>query len=223
VFLRNRLKYALTYHEVKMILKERLVAIDGKVRTDVTFPCGFMDVVSMERTGENFRLLFDVKGRYTIHKIKAAEAKYKLCKIKKLSTGNKNVPFIVTHDGRTIRFPDPSARVDDTVKVDLDTGRVSEVFKFDVGNLAMITGGRNQGRVGVITHRDRHPGSFDIVHVKDSKGHEFATRIVNVFVIGHGTKPAVSLPRSAGGAGIKLTIAEERDNRLEAKARAAHN
>merc|ERR1719264_1441054 len=31
----------------------------------------------------------------------------------------------------------------------------------------MITGGRNTGRVGTIMSRERHPGSFDIVHVKD--------------------------------------------------------
>ena len=45
-----------------------------------------------------------------------------------------------------------------------------------VGNLCMITGGRNLGRVGLITHRERHPGSFDIVHIKDTQGHTFATR-----------------------------------------------
>ena len=46
------------------------------------------------------------------------------------------------------------------------------------GNLCMITGGHNLGRVGTITHRERHPGSFDIVHVKDALGHTFATRYV---------------------------------------------
>lgn len=42
----------------------------------------------------------------------------------------------------------------------------------------MVTGGHNLGRVGIITSRERHPGSFDIVHVKDSQGHSFATRFV---------------------------------------------
>ena len=42
VFLRNRLKYALTGDEVKRIVKQRLIKVDGKVRTDVTYPAGFM-------------------------------------------------------------------------------------------------------------------------------------------------------------------------------------
>ena len=47
---------------------------------------------------------------------------------------------------------------------------------FVPGNLCMITGGRNLGRVGTVVSRDRHPGSFDIVHIKDALGHTFATR-----------------------------------------------
>jgi len=42
VFLRNRLKYALTYDEVKKITYQRLIKVDGKVRTDMNFPAGFM-------------------------------------------------------------------------------------------------------------------------------------------------------------------------------------
>lgn len=45
----------------------------------------------------------------------------------------------------------------------------------------MITGGHNLGRVGTVVSRERHPGSFDIVHVKDSLGHVFATRWVNKY------------------------------------------
>lgn len=47
-----------------------------------------------------------------------------------------------------------------------------------LGNLCMITGGRNLGRVGTVVSRERHPGSFDICHVKDAQGHTFATRYV---------------------------------------------
>ena len=42
IFLRNRLKYALTKQEVQSICAQRLVKVDGKVRTDVTYPAGFM-------------------------------------------------------------------------------------------------------------------------------------------------------------------------------------
>ncbi|XP_033635647.1 40S ribosomal protein S4, X isoform-like isoform X2 [Asterias rubens] len=211
VFLRNRLKYALTYDETKKVTMQRLIKIDGKVRTDITYPAGFMDVISIEKTNENFRLIYDVKGRFAVHRIGNDEAKYKLCKVRKVWTGPKGIPYLSTHDARTIRYPDPLCCTNDTVKVDINTGRITDYIKFETGNLCMITGGRNLGRVGLVMHRERHPGSFDIVHVKDSAGHTFATRLANVFIIGKGNKSLVSLPKAKG---IRLSIAEERDKRI---------
>jgi len=212
IFLRNRLKYALNGREVTAILMQRLVRVDGKVRTDTTYPAGFMDVISIEKTGENFRLLYDVKGRFAIHRITVEEAKYKLCKVKRMQVGAKGIPFIVTHDGRTIRYPDPSIKVNDTIKFDLESGKVTDFIKFDVGNVVMITGGRNMGRVGILIHKEKHQGGFDIVHVKDALDRDFATRLSNVFTIGRGDRSWVSLPR---GKGVKLTISEERDRKRE--------
>lgn len=42
VLLRNRLKYALTRREVLIIVMNRSIKIDGKVRIDTNFPAGFM-------------------------------------------------------------------------------------------------------------------------------------------------------------------------------------
>jgi len=214
LFLKNKLKYALTTKEVKYILKQRLVKIDGKVRTDFKFPAGFMDVIQIEKCNENFRLVYDVKGRFTVHRITAQEAKYKLCRVVDVKTGPKNVPYLYTSDGRTIRYPDPLIKAHDSIRLDINTGKIMDFIKFEPGNLCMVTGGRNTGRVGTIMHRERHPGSFDIIHVKDSTGHTFATRMSYIFVIGKGSKAYISLPK---GNGIKLSIAEERDKRLTVK------
>jgi small subunit ribosomal protein S4e len=173
-----------------------------------------IDVISIDKTGEHFRLIYDVKGRFCVHRITPEEAKYKLARVRRVQFGPKGVPFLVTHDGRTIRYPDPLIKVNDSVKIDVATGKINDMLKFDVGNLVMVVGGRNLGRVGVITHREKHHGSFDIIHIKDSTGNTFATRQSNVFIIGKGNKAYISLPRAKG---IRLTIAEERDRRLQAK------
>ena len=74
LILRNRLKYALTYKEVTTILQQRLVKVDGKVRRDKCYPTGFMDVVSIDKTDEHFRIIYDAKGRFVVHRITALEA-----------------------------------------------------------------------------------------------------------------------------------------------------
>ena len=78
----------------------------------------------------------------------------------------------------------------------------------------MVTRGVNLRRTGVVTNQERHPGSFNVVHVKDANGHSFSTWLSKIFSIGKGNKPWNSLPC---GKGICLTIAEERGKRLEVK------
>lgn len=103
-------------------------------------------------------------------------------------------------DETRIRYPDPAIKVNDTVKISLENGKITDYIRFDTGVIAMATGGRNMGRVGVITHRERHDGGFNIVHIKDAIDNSFATRESNVFVIGS-EKPWVSLPK---GKGVKV-------------------
>ena len=67
-------------------------------------------------------------------------------------------------------------QVNDTIQLDIGTSKILDFIKFESGNLCMITGGRNLGRVGTVVNRERHPGSFDIVHIKDANDHVFATR-----------------------------------------------
>merc|ERR1712216_978095 len=183
--LRNRLKYALTGKEVQKILMQRLVLIDAK-------------------------------GRFVIqrlnHKNFPDENKFKLCRVKKIAIGAKEVPYMVAHDGRTIRYPDPSTKMHDVVKVDIATGKWVDTMKFEVGATCFVTRGQNQGRIGTIPQREKHIGSFEIVHVKDSKGRSFATRIMNIFCIaGKEDTPDISLPRAKG---LRDNILEERKKRL---------
>ncbi|XP_078453385.1 LOW QUALITY PROTEIN: small ribosomal subunit protein eS4-like [Lampetra planeri] len=135
----------------------------------------------------------------------------RLCKacneqVTRFRVGTKGVPFLVRYDAHTIRYPDPLIKVNDTAQLDLEDGKITDFIKFDAGNLCMVTGGANLGRIGVFAKRERHLGSFDVAHVKDANA--FATRPGNIFVVGKGQKPWVSLPR---GKGVRLTIAEERD------------
>jgi len=148
--------------------------------------------------------------------------------VKRVQLGHKGVPYVVTHDGRTIRYPDPAIRVNDTIRLTLPTklsssdeasqkavsvaphgvapsAKIDGFIHFEVGTLVTCTGGRNLGRVGTVISKERHLGGFDIVHVRDALDREFSTRVGNVFVIGEAGKPWVSLPK---GKGVKLSITE---------------
>merc|ERR1712035_125704 len=212
ILIRNRLKYALNGNECQKIMQGRMIKVDGKIRTDMEYPAGFMDVISIEKTNENFRLIYDTKGRFIVNRITAEETSYKICRVKKVFVEKNNVPFLVTHDGRSIRYPNPDCKVGDTIELDLASNKISNWVKFDTGNMCQVIGGKNIGRMGTIQSRERHPGSFDIVNVKDAAGHVFATRASNIFLLGKGNKALVSLPKDKG---VRKTIAEELDARIQ--------
>jgi small subunit ribosomal protein S4e len=39
------------------------------------------DVVHIEKSSDHFRLLYNTKGRFVLHRVKEDEAKYKLCRV----------------------------------------------------------------------------------------------------------------------------------------------
>lgn len=155
-------------------------------------------------------MLYDIKGRFQPHSIDAKEASFKLCKVTRKVLGKNKVPYVVTHDGRTIRFPHPDIKKNDTIKLNLETGDVDGIVKFDNGATVFTAGGNNMGRVGVLQHVEHHPGSYEIAHVKDSRGNSFATRLSNIFVIGAGKETIISLPKQKG---IRLSLVEEAGKR----------
>jgi small subunit ribosomal protein S4e len=108
--------------------------------------------------------------------------------------GNEGAPFAVTHDGRSIRYPEPEIKAHDCLILDTTTQKILDFIKFEIGNISIITNGNNAGRIGLISHQEKHPGSNTIVTIRDSSGKDFSTPKENVFVIGKGIKPMVSLP-----------------------------
>jgi len=213
LILRNRLKYALTARESMFILKQRFVKVDGKVRTDPKFPAGLMDVLTIDKTDDRFRVGLDIKGRTALTRIPPGEEKVKLLRVEKLRYAANRTPYASCHDGRVVRYPDPLLNKHDTLIYNLQTKQVEDWLRFKEKMMAMCTGGANTGRVGKITKIERHPGSIDIVHVEDADGASFSTRIHNLFVIGK-DHALVTLPKLKG---VRLSLVQDRLNRLKGK------
>merc|ERR1712146_276136 len=68
--------------------------------------------------------------------------------------------------------------------------------------------------IGTIVSLERHPGAFDIAHMRDAEGHEFITRGSNIFALGdNDASLPVTLPKNRG---VKVNVIEEREQRLVA-------
>ncbi|KAL7699290.1 40s ribosomal protein S4 [Lotmaria passim] len=201
VIIRNRLKYALNAREAEMILRQGLVHVDNHPRRDGKYPAGFMDVVEIPKTGDRFRLVYDVKGRFAFVNVSAAESQVKLLKVVNLYTATGRVPVAVTHDGHRIRYPDPHTSIGDTIVYNLKDKKCVDLIKSRQGKAVIVTGGANRGRIGEIVKLERHPGAFHV-----------ATRAANVFVIGKDLNNLqVSVPKQQG---LRMNVIQEREERL---------
>lgn len=206
--LKNKLKYALTGQEVKVILKDpsNKVLVDGKVRRYFKFPVGLMDIITIPKTEDKLRVFYDVKGRFTLVPLKKKEANVKLAKVVKKFTGPNGIPYIVTHDARTIRFAEQKIKNGDVIGININSGEIVSHFKQEVGNIALAIGGNNKGRIGIVTTIVRKPGKMDVITLKDANGSVFTTRLANIFIIGSGKKTSISLPK---GKGLKVNIVDQ--------------
>ena len=120
--------------------------------------------------------------------------------------GPKRIPFITTADGRTIRYPNPHIKEHDSIKINIETGEIIEYYKYKIGAPVLIVGGNNIGRAGFIEKIEKHPGSYEIVYIKDLKDSVFSTRLTNIFITGD--KKSEITPEKYN---TRLNILEERD------------
>ena len=105
----------------------------------------------------------------------------------------------------------PEVKAADTVKVDLETGKIIGHVKFNVGNIAYCTSGNGCGRIGMIVSIEKHVGSSNMVKLEDAAGNTFVTLAQNVTVIGEGNAPWISLPKHQG---VRLNTIEDRALRV---------
>ena len=60
----------------------------------------------------------------------------------------------MTHDGRTIRYPDPEVKANDTIRVDLSTGKILDFAKFEPGNVVISLPMGNGIKLNIVEDRN---------------------------------------------------------------------
>jgi len=189
LIVRDFLRLADTGKEARKIIAAREILVDGKARRDYKFPCGLMDVISIPKINEHYRVLFDRRGVFQLVKIDEERAKWKLCRIENKTMVRGGKIQLNLHDGRNIIVEENSYKTGDVVRISVPEQEILEVIPMEKGTLAMITGGKHTGQIAeieeVIVTKSPMP---NIVKLKG-----FSTIKPYVFPIGK-DKPLVQLP-----------------------------
>jgi small subunit ribosomal protein S4e len=149
IFMKDLLSYAETNKEVKNILNNKELLIDGVRRKEPKFIVGLMDIISIPYLKDNFRVILNKKGKLDVIKIDEKEAKTKICKIvgKKM---HKNKIQINLFDGRNMISENKNCNVGDSVVIDLQTKKISNILKLERGSSALMINGKNAGKIAII-------------------------------------------------------------------------
>ncbi len=196
LLLRDYLSLARTAREADRILTGGQVLVDGRVRRSPKFPTGLMDVVQLPALNRNYRVLLDHRGRLTPRGIDQAETSSKLCKVMRKDIVRGKRVQLSFHDGKTLVGDFDEFKPGDGVKLALPELKVLERFPFEKGATALITGGKNVGRVGTITDVKLVEGAQPNIVTLEAGGETFQAPEHYVFVVGK-EKPALSLQEAA--------------------------
>ena len=177
LILRDNLKLASTMNEVRKILNNKNILVDGKRRKDPKFIVGLFDVISMPLLKKSFRLIFDKKGRILVKEIPEKESSIKISKIVGKTVLVKNKIQLNLHDGKNI-LSDGGAKVGDSVVLSLPDLKVKEVLPLKEGATIFLTKGKHGGSVGTLKEIKNNEATYSV----DGKDVETARNYL--FVIG---------------------------------------
>jgi len=179
------LKYAKTNKEVKRILNNQEILIDGVRRKEPRFILGMMDVISIPQTKESFRLLLNQKGHLILKKIEEKEAKIKLCKIIGKKPIKKKIQ-INLHDGKNILLDKDNYKVGDSVLIELPSQKIIDHLKLEKNCLVYLTAGKHVGSLGLLQSVEQ-----DKINYKTA-GNDHITLKKYAFVVGK-EKPVINI------------------------------
>ncbi len=178
--LKDFLNMANTTREVKKILQQNLVYVDGVPRKDYRFPVGLMDIISIPSIHQSYMVMYSDKGKFMLKKLDT-DPKEKSCKIIGKHTLRKKKIQINLYDGKNIVVDKDSYKVGDTVIV--AEGKIKRHIKLEKGSLIYLTGGKHIGKVGKLIDITKFKGMENDRIIMETKEGKIETLKDYVFVI----------------------------------------
>ena len=195
VWLRDHMGLARNLKEVKQILNQNDVIINGRPCRDAKLGIGIFDIISLPKINKFYRILRDKNGRHVSIEIDAEAAKTRLCKVKNKTVVAGGKVQLNMRDGANL-LADNTYKSGDSIVLSLESEtrfKIVDHFPFAVGNMAMVIGGRHSGKVARIVDIIKMPGSVPnkIILEDESAKTRFDTISPYIYMVGKQT-PAIA-------------------------------
>ncbi|MBU0460165.1 MAG: 30S ribosomal protein S4e [Nanoarchaeota archaeon] len=177
VIIRDILGLATTMSEVKKLLNNNDVLVDGKRRKNHRHLVGLFDILAFPKVELYYRLELDQKGRLVLTEIEKTEASFKICQVTGKTVLTKNKVQYNLHDGKNI-LAEVKAKVGDSLVLGLPKLEVKEVLALKLGMSIFLTKGKHIGDVGTLKEIKGKEAKYT------KQGKEIETSKAYLFVIG---------------------------------------
>jgi small subunit ribosomal protein S4e len=150
ILIRDVLGVGKSMAEVKRILNDGKVSVDGVVRRSIGWPVGLMDIIELIPLSQVFRLV--PKNRNLLVPIllsKQTERNLKLLRVTLRKTIKGKETQYGFHDGKTL-IANEQYSVGDSCLIDLSNKEVKSHMKLEKGSIVLVTKGENAGAIGKI-------------------------------------------------------------------------
>jgi small subunit ribosomal protein S4e len=184
VVLRDLLHLADRSKEIKQILQEGKVLVDGRVRKDHRFIVGMFDTISIPAINANYRVMIGDNGKFRLVPIK--DASTKLCKIVNKTTVRDGKIQLNLHDGTTM-LASNDYKTKDSILIKVPERKIDQHLNYGVGSLVFVADGKHAGEIGKVKEiKVVRSSSPNMVIITTAAG-DFETIEPYVFVIGKDT------------------------------------
>ncbi|MAG38737.1 30S ribosomal protein S4e [Candidatus Woesearchaeota archaeon] len=147
IVLRDLLKKAKTNKEVKNILHNQDIFVNGKNRNNNKFSMGLMDVLSIKKENEHYIMLINSQNKLYLHPISKKSSLQKTSKIKDKKIGKNGIIQLNTLDGRTILIKKSDGKPGDSVVLSIPSQELLRTLKLEKGAKVLLFKGKHVGKI----------------------------------------------------------------------------
>lgn len=187
VIIKDFLGLAKTTKEVKDIVYNKEIIIDGKRRKSIAYGVGLLDVVEIPELHKAYRVWYDSKGKLVVHEIEVKEKHTKPRKIMKKTMIAKGKLQLSLNDGFNLLVDRGSYQVGDVIVMNLKDKKITDHYTFDKGNYVYFIGGKHIGKYGRIEKVDE-----EIITFKTEDNTLLETAKKYAFIMGKNT-PCITM------------------------------
>ncbi len=146
--IRDLLKLATTRKEVKIMLNQKEILVNGKIVNIEKFPVGILDIVSFPKIKKHYKILVNDKKKFDAEEVK--DTKTQAYKVIGKTSLKKNKVQLNLFNGRNVLSEDKKIKVNDSVEVNFVDGKIVKHLPMKEGSQVYIVGGSHLGNNGTV-------------------------------------------------------------------------